>query len=207
MSMFGSKKKEEDIDELAIGLHVVRYRPEELTKLTKVTKFNKKEIQLIYRGFKQECPSGLVDEDSFKHIFSQFFPQGDATQYAHYVFSTMKRNPSGKISFEDFLGILSKVSRGSVQEKLQWIFGLYDINKDGHITKKEMVDVVNSIYEMLGRHTEPQVDEHSAMEHVNKIFHLIDRNNDGVVTIEELVEWCLRDEQIIRSLETLDTVL
>ncbi len=42
---------EEDIDEL--NVHVVRYRPEELTKLTKITKFNKKEIQLIYRGFKQ----------------------------------------------------------------------------------------------------------------------------------------------------------
>lgn len=24
----------------------------------------------------QECPTGMVDEDSFKHIFSQFFPQG-----------------------------------------------------------------------------------------------------------------------------------
>lgn len=42
---------EEDIDEL--NIHVVRYRPEELNKLTKITKFNKKEIQLIYRGFKQ----------------------------------------------------------------------------------------------------------------------------------------------------------
>lgn len=68
------------------------------------------------------------------------------------------------------MAILSKVSRGSVQEKLQWIFGLYDINKDGHITKKEMVDVVNSIYEMLGRNTEPQVNELSGVEHVNKIF-------------------------------------
>lgn len=42
---------EEDIDEF--NIHVSRYRPEELTKLTKITKFNKKEIQLIYRGFKQ----------------------------------------------------------------------------------------------------------------------------------------------------------
>jgi hypothetical protein len=24
----------------------------------------------------QECPTGMVDEDSFKHIFSQFFPLG-----------------------------------------------------------------------------------------------------------------------------------
>lgn len=36
---------------------------------------------------------------------------------------------------------------------------------------------------------------------------MIDRNNDGVVTIEELVDWCSRDEQILKSLETLDTVL
>lgn len=70
------------------------------------------------------------------------------------------------------MGILSKVSRGSVQEKLQWIFGLYDLNGDGLITKKEMLEVVTSIYEMLGRSTEPQVEEHSAKEHVEKIFHV-----------------------------------
>lgn len=33
----------------------------------------------------------------YKLIFSTFT---DATQYAHYVFSTIKKNPSGKISFE-----------------------------------------------------------------------------------------------------------
>ncbi|XP_060869964.1 Kv channel-interacting protein 1-like isoform X1 [Metopolophium dirhodum] len=197
--------QEEDIDEF--NIHVSRYRPEELTKLTKITKFNKKEIQLIYRGFKQECPTGMVDEDSFKHIFSQFFPQGDASQYAQYVFNTIKRNQTGKISFEDFLAILSKVSRGSVQEKLHWIFGLYDLNKDGVITKKEMQDVVHSIYSMLGRHTDPQVDDQSAKDHVDRIFHLIDKNNDGNVTLDELIEWCSRDEGILQSLDTLDTVL
>nr|XP_024216927.1 Kv channel-interacting protein 2-like [Halyomorpha halys] len=196
---------EEELDQF--NIHVSRYRPEELTKLIKTTKFTRKEIQLIYRGFKQECPTGLVDEDSFKHIFSQFFPQGDASQYAHYVFNTIKHNQSGKISFEDFLCILSKVSRGSVEEKLQWVFGLYDLNGDGLITKKEMLEVVCSIYDMLGRSTQPVVEEHSAKEHVEKIFHLIDTNKDGVVTIDELVEWCSKNEQILQSLETLDTVL
>lgn len=125
--------------------------------------------------------------------------------------------------FQDFLSILSKVSRGSVQEKLQWVFGLYDLNGDGLITKTEMVDVVTSIYEMLGRATHPTVNETSAKEHVEKIFHvshglennskatfllqLIDTNKDGVVTIEELVQWCSRDEHVLKSLETLDTVL
>ena len=59
-----------------------------------------------------------------------------------------------------------------MQEKLQWIFGLYDLNGDGLITKNEMLDVVTSIYEMLGRNTEPQVEENSAKEHVERIFHV-----------------------------------
>ncbi|KAK8730893.1 hypothetical protein OTU49_007683, partial [Cherax quadricarinatus] len=147
---------EDDMEEFS--LTVQRYRPEELHKLAKTTRFTKKEIQLIYRGFKQECPTGLVDEEGFKSIFDQFFPQGDAKQYAHYVFNTFKQNNHGQISFEDFLGALSTVSRGSTQEKLQWIFGLYDVNNDGLITKSEMVDVVTAIYQMMGRATEPLVE-------------------------------------------------
>nr|CAD7413289.1 unnamed protein product [Timema poppensis] len=75
------------------------------------------------------------------------------------------------VGTQDFLGILSKVSRGSVQEKLQWIFGLYDLNGDGLISKSEMLDVVTSIYDMMGRSTDPVVEENSAKEHVEKIFH------------------------------------
>jgi Ca2+-binding EF-hand superfamily protein len=70
-----------------------------------------------------------------------------------------------------------------------------------------MLDVVTSIYEMLGRNTEPQVEENSAKEHVERIFHKIDSNQDGVVTIDELVDWCSRDDRILQSLEMLDTVL
>jgi len=38
-------------------------------------------------------------------------------------------------------------------------------------------------------------------------FQLIDKNNDGNVTLDELIEWCSRDEGILQSLDTLDTVL
>lgn len=54
----------------------MRHRPEELSALAAKTRFSKKEIQMMYRGFKQECPTGYVDEEAFKQIFSQFFPQG-----------------------------------------------------------------------------------------------------------------------------------
>lgn len=61
-----------------------------------------------------------------------------------------------------------------MEEKLQWVFGLYDLDGDGLISKEEMLDVVESIYEMLGRYTQPQIAEPqvAAREHVDRIFHV-----------------------------------
>ena len=42
---------EEDME--AFFSDVVRYRPQELSQLASVTKFSRREIQHIYRGFKQ----------------------------------------------------------------------------------------------------------------------------------------------------------
>lgn len=53
-----------------------RYRPDSLESLCKATRFTQAEIKRIYRGFKAECPTGVVKEDTFKMIYAQFFPQG-----------------------------------------------------------------------------------------------------------------------------------
>uniref|UniRef100_A0A2C9L8I1 EF-hand domain-containing protein n=1 Tax=Biomphalaria glabrata TaxID=6526 RepID=A0A2C9L8I1_BIOGL len=87
-----------DIEDLE--MQVVRYKPEGLDTLCKNTKFTRKELQIMYRGFKQECPTGIVNEETFKEIYAQFFPQGDASAYAHYVFNTFDHDHNGSISFE-----------------------------------------------------------------------------------------------------------
>ncbi|XP_014665339.1 PREDICTED: Kv channel-interacting protein 1-like isoform X2 [Priapulus caudatus] len=193
-----------DMDDLE--MQVVRYKPEGLDALCKTTRFSRKELQMMYRGFKQECPTGMVNEDTFKDIYAQFFPQGDASQYAHYVFQLFDQNRNGHISFEDFVLGLSVLARGTVTEKLNWAFNLYDINHDGYITKDEMLDIVSSIYDMLGAYTEPMVEENTAHDHVEAVFEM-DLNKDGVITLDEFMECCLKDDAIIRGLAVLDTVL
>ncbi|KAF0304710.1 Kv channel-interacting protein 1 [Amphibalanus amphitrite] len=148
---------EEDME--AFFSDVVRYRPQELNQLASVTKFSRREIQHIYRGFKQE-----------------------------------------------FLSSLSLVARGSLHDKIAWIFSLYDINHDGFITKHEMTEVVSAIYELLGHAIEPVLDAGSVERHVNAVFDLIDTNGDGVITLDEMERWCTRDEGNTKSLDMLNTV-
>lgn len=53
---------------------------------------------------------------------------------------------------------LSAMTRGSTEEKLEWIFSLYDINHRGIIGQKEMSLVTQSMYDLLSRqvHTQPK---------------------------------------------------
>nr|XP_030720178.1 Kv channel-interacting protein 4 [Globicephala melas] len=117
-----------------------------------------------------ECPSGVVNEDTFKEIYSQFFPQGDSTTYAHFLFNAFDTDHNGAVSFEDFIKGLSILLRGTVQEKLNWAFNLYDINKDGYITKEEMLDIMKAIYDMMGKCTYPVLKEDAPRQHVETFF-------------------------------------
>ncbi|CAM1316766.1 KCNIP4 (predicted) [Pycnogonum litorale] len=186
----------------------VHYRPESIDALCRVTKFNKRELKSMYRGFKQECPTGVVREETFKEIYARFFPRGaDSSQYAHYVFNTFDQDSSGALSFEDFVVGLSVLARGSLHEKLRWAFTLYDINGDGFITKDELGDIVNAIYDLMGRCSDPVIDDTTTKDHVDKVFQKLDMNKDGVVTIEEFMDYCSRDESIKKSISALNTVL
>ncbi|XP_033757613.1 Kv channel-interacting protein 4-like isoform X3 [Pecten maximus] len=202
---FFATKVDHEFDDLE--MQVVRYKPEGLDTLCRNTKFSRKELQIMYRGFKQECPTGIVNEETFKEIYAQFFPQGDSSAYAHYVFNTFDHDRNGTISFEEFVMGLSVLSRGTLQERLQWAFSLYDINGDGIITKEEMNDIVSAIYEMMGRFSEPTVDETTARDHVDRVFQKMDLNKDGVISLEEFMDTCRRDENITKGMAIFDTVL
>ncbi|XP_048663166.1 protein O-GlcNAcase isoform X4 [Marmota marmota marmota] len=186
----GSYDQLTDSVEDEFELSTVCHRPEGLEQLQEQTKFTRKELQVLYRGFKNECPSGIVNEENFKQIYSQFFPQGDSSTYATFLFNAFDTNHDGSVSFEDFVAGLSVILRGTIDDRLNWAFNLYDLNKDGCITKEEMLDIMKSIYDMMGKYTYPALREEAPREHVESFFQKMDRNKDGVVTIEEFIESC-----------------
>ena len=55
------------------------------------SRFTVSEMKRIYRGFKTECPTGLITEEAFQGIYSRFFPHG-GTVHFHSIVSTLYKS-------------------------------------------------------------------------------------------------------------------
>ena len=53
---------------------------------------SEKEIKQWHKGFLKDCPNGLLTEQGFIKIYTQFFPNGDPTKFASLVFRVFDEN-------------------------------------------------------------------------------------------------------------------
>ncbi|CEP08048.1 hypothetical protein [Parasitella parasitica] len=162
--------------------------PEQLTDLQKCTYFEKKELQQWYKGFLKDCPSGQLDKTEFQKIYKQFFPFGDPSRFADYVFNVFDGDKNGMIDFKEFIVALS----------------LYDIDNDGYITREEMLHIVDAIYKMVGSMVKLPPDEDTPEKRVNKIFDLMDDDKDGRLSMDEFREGSKKDPTILQALNLYD---
>uniref|UniRef100_A0A0N5AAD0 Neuronal calcium sensor 1 n=1 Tax=Syphacia muris TaxID=451379 RepID=A0A0N5AAD0_9BILA len=182
-------------------LYIIKlWNPWKFLRLT----INQKELKKWYKDFVRDCPSGELEINEFQSIYKQFFPHGDPSKFASYVFSVFDSNKDGHISFREFIIALSITSRGTLDEKLDWAFSLYDVDKDGYITKKEMIDIVDAIYSMIGNVVDLPKDEDTPEKRVAVIFSSMDLNLDGKLTREEFKTGSRNDPWIVQAL-TMDS--
>merc|ERR1712088_560657 len=105
---------------------------------------------------------------------TQFFPNGDPTKFASLVFRVLDEN-------------------------LNWAFRLYDVDNDGYITRQEMYDIVDAIYQMVGNQPCSE-DENTPQKRVEKIFNQMDKNHDERLSLEEFKEGSKADPRIVTAL-------
>ncbi|KAK3744847.1 hypothetical protein RRG08_050785 [Elysia crispata] len=171
-------------------------------KLVEVTE---SEIKQWHKGFRKDCPDGKLTLEGFTKIYQQFFPFGDPSKFANFVFNVFDENKDGFISFGEFLQALSVTSRGTVEEKLKWAFRLYDLDNDGFITRDELLDIVDAIYRMVGESVTLPEEENTPEKRVNRIFSVMDKNKDDMLTFEEFLEGSKEDPTIIQALTLCDS--
>lgn len=168
-----------------------KLEPEVLTDLKNETEFNEREIKEWYNGFLIDYPHGYLTVNEFKDIFTQFYPNGKSDTFAEHTFRTFDHNNDGQIDFREFLTALSVTSRGTIDEKLKWVYSMYDADGNGYICKKEMLVIVKAIFQMV--HVSEQLSEGDAEKRVERIYEKLDKNSDGQLSLEEFMDGAKTD--------------
>ncbi|XP_077363097.1 recoverin-like [Festucalex cinctus] len=167
------------------------------------TKFSETEITQWYENFKRQCPSGRLSKEEFQSIYSKFFPDSDGNTYAQHVFRSFDTNDDGTLDFKEYIIALHMTSTGKTTRKLEWAFSLFDVDKNGYITKSEVKEICTAIFKLIPRDEVPRLpsDENTAEKRAEKLWKFFDKGDNERVAEGEFIQGVLDNEEALRLIQ------
>ena len=157
-------------------------------KISQEIPFSQEELLMLEQRFRRldKDGSGMLEPNEFFDI-----PELAQNPLVQRVISVFDKNKDGNISFYEFVTGISKLSEaGSEEDKMRFLFSIYDIENDGFISNGELFKVLKM---MVGNNlTDVQL-----QQLVDRTIIRADEDFDGKISYEEFCK-------MIRNLEIGD---
>ena len=155
-------------------------------KISQEIPFSQDELLMLEQRFRRldKDGSGMLEPNEFFDI-----PELAQNPLVQRVISVFDKNKDGNISFYEFVTGISKLSAaGSEDDKMRFLFSIYDIEGDGFISNGELFKVLKM---MVGNNlTDVQL-----QQLVDRTIIRADEDFDGKISYEEFCKM-IRDLEI-----------
>ncbi|KAJ8287835.1 hypothetical protein COCON_G00004940 [Conger conger] len=174
-----------------------------LEDLTLSTKFTEQELSQWYENFQKQCPTGRITPSEFEAIYSRFFPESEAKSYAHHVFRSFDTNDDGTLDFKEYIVALHMTSTGKMSRKLEWAFSLFDLDKNGYITKAEVSEICHALFKLIPAKERSRLpeDENTAEKRANKLWSYFNKAAGGRLTEAEFIKGIVENEDALHLIQ------
>ncbi|XP_045540283.1 EF-hand calcium-binding domain-containing protein 1 [Papilio machaon] len=187
-----------------------------LESLYKSTHFNKNELEALYSMYRKlvtsaqsmvptsvisQSPAKLdgIDQCTFRDVMHSTFDLVTEEAILERVWATWERGAGGgegAIKFEPWARGLSKMLKGTDEERRIHCFSVYDLNGDGYITRDEMfVLLKNSLLKQPG---DEDPDE-GVRDLVELVLKKLDVDKDGKVSLDDYREAVTQEPLLLEA--------
>lgn len=173
-------------------------RPElterEISYIVLHTNFTRKQIDDFHVRFLTYYPRGYATFEQFCDLYgTELKHLSNARPLLERLFRHIDTDKNERLSFKEilFFKALSSPETDN-EEKLRWIFLLYDINQDRQIDQYEFLELCHLVYRIYGRPLAK-----NRLEELKHLFDKYDINNDGQLNCEEFIRLCKECEDLL----------
>jgi Ca2+-binding EF-hand superfamily protein len=179
--------------------------PELLNELNEQTDFTETEINKFYGEFIKDYPDGFIRFDEYKKKF--FGKQPVSDKYAEHLFKSIDLNKDDKIDFKEFLTSISITStRENFEDKIRFLFKIFDIDQDGYISLAEIIEMLSVMRNVIQSiiKDDKNNDYKSPGKITDEIFRKMDKNNDNLISLNEFIKAAKSDPKILFKLRFIE---
>lgn len=150
-----------------------------LDNIVQGSNFDREEVERLKKRFMKldKDQNGTIERDEFLSL-----PQISSNPLATRLIAIFDEDGGGDVDFQEFVSGLSAFSsKGNKEQKLQFAFKVYDIDRDGYISNGELFIVLKM---MVGSNLKDQ----QLQQIVDKTIMEADLDGDGKISFEEFTK-------------------
>ncbi|CAF4229448.1 unnamed protein product, partial [Rotaria socialis] len=133
---------------------------------------------------------GRMNKQQFQVYYTNLKKYPNSDTISDHIFRAFDTDRSGSIDFQEFLIAYIATSEGTVRQKFEYAFEVYDINGDDMIERKEAKKILNLLCRIHG------FSEHDAVMYTNTVMLTFDTNQDKFLSRTEFINGCLHDSAL-----------